>query len=114
MNELKAIKAKHLSSGFKGICPICDREMYNEAGSIDRHHFVPKCKGGKLTELVHVVCHRKIHSLFTEAQCAKEYSDPELVRAHPEIQKFIQWISKKEPLFNDYSKTHKAIKRKRK
>lgn len=98
---------------YKGICPVCDRDMYNAASSIDKHHFVPKCKGGKTTELVHVICHRKIHSLFTEAQCANEYSDPDLVKTHPEIQKFIKWISKKDPLFNDHHRDHKDRKIKR-
>lgn len=98
---------------YKGICPICDREMYNAANSIDKHHFLPKCKGGKETELVHVICHRKIHSLFTEAECAKDYSDPMKVRAHPEIEKFIKWIAKKDPLFNDHHRDHKDRKVKR-
>lgn len=98
---------------YKGICPLCERDMYDAANSIDKHHFIPKCKGGKATELVHVICHRKIHSLFTEAECAKEYSDPERVRSHPEMEKFIKWISKKDPLFNDHHRDHKDRKVKR-
>lgn len=98
---------------FKGKCPICDRDMYNAFSSIDRHHFVPKCKGGRETELIHVICHRKIHSLFTEAECAKEYSDPSLVKNHPEIKKFIHWVSKKDPFFNDQHKVHSNRKKKR-
>lgn len=98
---------------YKGICPVCERDMYDAANSIDKHHFIPKCKGGKATELIHVICHRKIHSLFTESECAKEYSDPEKVRHHPEMEKFIQWISKKDPLFNDHHRDHKDRKIKR-
>ncbi len=81
-----------------GICPICDREMWKGL-SIDRHHFLPKCKGGKETEWTHKVCHRKIHSFFTNSQLEKDYNNPELVRSHPEIQKFIKWVSNKEPNF---------------
>lgn len=99
---------------FKGKCPICERDMYDAFGSIDKHHFIPKCKGGKETTLIHLVCHRKVHSLFTEAECAKEYSDPELVKAHPEMQKFIKWISKKEPTYVDHSKDSQERKNKRK
>jgi len=98
---------------YKGKCPICERDMYDDGNSINRHHFVPKCKGGKETELIHVVCHRKVHSLFTEAECAKEFSDPELVKSHPEIQKFIKWIEKKDPLFNDHHKDHSDRRNKR-
>jgi hypothetical protein len=87
--------------------------MYNVKGVLEKHHFIPKCKGGKDTELVHAICHRKIHSLFNETQCAREYSDPDLVKAHPEMQKFISWISKRDPLFNDHHKDHKERKRKR-
>ena len=98
---------------YKGVCPICDRDMYDAAKSIDKHHFFPKCKGGKETELIHRVCHQKIHSLFTESECAKEYSDPELVKAHPEMQKFIKWLAKKDPLFYDRCDDHADRKKKR-
>ena len=96
----------------KGLCPICDRPMYAGA-SVDKHHFFPKCKGGKETELCHKVCHQKIHSLFTESELAREYSDPELVRAHPEIQKFVKWLARKDPLFYDHHKDHTDRKKKR-
>jgi hypothetical protein len=32
---------------YKGACPICDRDMYDAAKSIDRHQFIPKSRGGK-------------------------------------------------------------------
>jgi len=92
-----------------GICPICDREMWDDDSS-DRHHFYPKCKGGKETEYVHRICHRKIHSLFTENELAKKYNRAELVRNHPEIIKFVKWVSKKEPNFYDKTKTHNRKK----
>lgn len=59
------------------------------------------------------VCHQKIHSLFTEKQCEKEYSDPALVRQHPEMQKFIAWVQKKDVLFYDKSATHSVKRKKR-
>jgi hypothetical protein len=74
--------------------------------SIDKHHFVPKCRGGKATEYVHRVCHRKIHSLWTEKELEREFNDPEKVSSHPEMQKFIRWVSKKEPDFYDRSEQH--------
>ncbi len=83
-----------------GICPICDREMI-EGFFIDRHHFFPKCRGGRETELVHKICHRKIHSLFREKELEKKYNNAESVREHPEIIKFIKWVSTKDPKFYD-------------
>jgi|ERR1035437_7498163 hypothetical protein len=93
-----------------GICPICDREMWQDK-FVDRHHFLPKCKGGRETEWVHKVCHRKIHSLFTENELAKEYNNPLVVKTHPEIIKFILWIQKKEPDFYDRNTTHNRKRR---
>jgi hypothetical protein len=37
-----------------GLCPICDREMWKDK-FVDKHHFLPKCRGGKETE-----CENKI------------------------------------------------------
>ena len=91
-------------------CPICDREMW-EGSSVDKHHFYPKCKGGKETELIHKICHRKIHSIFTEKELAKTYNNAEMVKQHPDIVKFIKWVAKKEPDFYDGSATHNRKKR---
>lgn len=93
-----------------GLCPICDREMWKDK-FVDRHHFFPKCKGGRETEWVHKVCHRKIHSIFTENELAKEYNNPEVVKSHPEIDKFVKWISKKDPDFYDRNTTHNRKRR---
>jgi hypothetical protein len=93
-----------------GICPICDREMWKDK-FVDKHHFFPKCKGGKKTEWVHQVCHRKIHSVFSETELAKKYNNAESVKNHPEMFKFINWISKKNPDFYDRTITHNRKKR---
>ena len=93
-----------------GQCPICDRDLW-QGPSIDQHHFLPKCKGGRETEYVHKICHRKIHSLFTENELAKEYYDPEKVNKHPEMIKFILWIKKKEPDFYDKNINHNRKKK---
>jgi hypothetical protein len=94
-----------------GDCPICNREMY-KGDFVDKHHFHPKCKGGKETEYLHRICHRKIHSLFTENELAKEYNNAEMVKIHPEIIKFVKWVSKKDPNFYDSTVTHNRKRRK--
>jgi len=93
-----------------GICPICGRDMW-KGPSIDKHHFVPKCRGGKATEYVHRICHRKIHSLWTEKELEKEFNDPEKIKANEEMQKFIKWVCKKEPDFYDKTVSHSRKKR---
>lgn len=88
-----------------GECPICDRIMLRGV-FVDRHHFIPKSEGGRETEWVHKICHRKIHSVFTERELAREYHNPLLVRVHPEMVKFIEWVKKKDPGYYDFSVGH--------
>lgn len=82
----------------KLFCPICDREMI-EGPTTDRHHLIPKSKKGKETHLVHLVCHRKVHSLFTEKELATKYNTFEALKEHPEVAKFIEWLANKDPEF---------------
>jgi hypothetical protein len=67
--------------------------------SVDRHHFLPKSEGGRESRWVHRVCHRKLHSLFTERELARGYATPEAVRANPEVARFIGWLRGKHPEF---------------
>jgi len=69
--------------------------------SVDRHHLVPKLKGGAKGEVVlmHKVCHRKIHSVLTEAEIARDYPTVAALRTHPEIARFIAWVAGKPPEF---------------
>ncbi len=92
-----------------GQCPICDRDMW-EGPSVDKHHMVPKCKGGKETEYLHRICHRKIHSIWTEKELEREFNNSDKIREHEEIQKFIKFVSKKEPDFYDRNEQHKRKK----
>ena len=92
-----------------GQCPICDRDMW-KGDSIDKHHMVPKCRGGKETEYLHKICHRKIHSIWTEKELEKEYNDSEKIKEHEEMQKFIKWVNKKEPDFYDRNERHNRKK----
>lgn len=82
-----------------GPCPICGRDMIAGA-SVNRHHFIPKSRGGKAQEEVHVVCHRQLHALWTEKELEQEFSDPEIIKADPRMIKFIAWIQKKPNEFN--------------
>lgn len=92
-----------------GKCPICDRDMI-KGDFVDKHHFYPKCKGGKETEYLHKICHRKIHSLFTEKELFRKYNNADEIKKHPDIITFIKWVSKKDNDFYDSTITHKRIR----
>ncbi len=94
----------------KNNCPLCGRELaqpYNE------HHLIPVSQGGRLkpTVMLHIICHNKIHSLFTEKELAQSYYSIDRLQAHPDIQKFIKWVRKKPPTYYDRNK--KANRKKR-
>ncbi len=97
------------SEKVDSFCPICDRLLI-EGISVDRHHFTPKMKGGKETTVLHVICHRKLHSVFTESEMAKYYNTPEKCKEHEMIKAFVKWIKKKP---NDYIKSNKESKQKK-
>lgn len=78
--------------------------------AIDRHHWIPRAQGGSDWDWMHQICHRKIHALFDEATLACAYNDAEALRADPEMAKFISWVQRKAPAFNDW---HKRPRRRR-
>ena len=69
------------------------------AASRSRHHLVPRSRKGRETVTLHRICHRKIHSLFTERDLARHYNTIEALLAHPDIQAFRSWVSRKPPAF---------------
>jgi len=82
-------------------CPLCDRPLGDK--NLDRHHLIPKVKGGKDTEpvLMHQVCHRKIHSLWTEWELLHKYNNFDIIKHDEGMQTFIKWINKKPIEYND-------------
>lgn len=91
-------------------CPLCGREMV-PGPSVDLHHLIPKSKKGKDTVYIHKICHRKVHSVFTEKELEKEWNTIEKLKSNPEISKFVKWVSKKDPEFLDSSRDHKRKRR---
>lgn len=81
-------------------CPLCQRELI-DGPSVDKHHLIPKSLGGKEVFLLHKICHRKIHSLFSERELKKQYNTFEALLKHEEIIKFVQWVQKKPAEFMD-------------
>ncbi|MEM0996525.1 MAG: HNH endonuclease [Bacteroidota bacterium] len=96
-----------------GPCPICGRDLI--AGkSVNEHHLIPKTFKGRETVTLHIICHTKIHSVFTERELLTHYHTPERIRKHPEMAKFIKWVSKKEPDFRDRNRATREKREKRK
>ena len=85
------------------ICPLCQRPLGN---LVEGHHLIPKLKGGRAKDLVdlHAICHRKIHSVFSESELAGYYNTIDRLLEHEDIQKFVRWVAKKDPDFHDPSK----------
>ena len=78
------------------ICPLCERPIPPGAKA-SRHHLVPKLKGGarKPTVRLHQICHSAIHARYSEAELARRLSDPESLKAEPELARFIDWVRTK-------------------
>jgi len=101
--------------GILGSCPLCGSDMI-EGESIDRHHLVPKSRKGKDAELVHLVCHRKIHSVLSEKQLDASWHTWQRLQEHPDIAQFIIWVRKqfeRNPEFIDVHRETAEKKRRR-
>ncbi|GLQ24304.1 hypothetical protein GCM10007853_21780 [Algimonas ampicilliniresistens] len=78
------------------ICPVCDRPLGRKR---ERHHIIPKSKGGREVVEVHPICHRKIHRVFTNAELAA-LGSIDMLKAYPDMAAFIRWLANKPPDFH--------------
>lgn len=88
-------------------CPLCGRELGSV--NIDRHHLVPKTYKGKEQFPIHKICHRKIHSVFTEKELRDHFHTWEALRRNEDIRNFIDWVAKKPPGY--YARTATSNKK---
>jgi len=95
-------------TGETEICPLCLRPLGRRR---ERHHLIPRLKGGRETVNLHPICHRKIHTLFTEAQLARSYATIEQLRADPEIQRFVTWLDGKPADFHAATRQSRSKRR---
>ena len=90
-------------------CELCQREGVR----LTRHHLIPKSthrtkrirkkfdrdeRTGAILMLCKP-CHKQIHATVTEKQLADQFNTREALLAHPDIAKFLDWISDKPPGF---------------
>ncbi|SEN59660.1 hypothetical protein SAMN04488003_12233 [Loktanella fryxellensis] len=82
------------------ICPLCLRPIPRGVPQ-SLHHLIPKLKGGKggPTVLLHHICHKEIHATLSEAELARVYNTPDILRAHPRLATFAAWVAKRPPDF---------------
>ena len=95
------------------ICEICFRTMMEDGVSCDDHHLIPKSKRGKDVIRIHKICHRKIHSIWTEKELAEYYNTPARIREYDEMVKFTKWVKKKPPDYYSGTKDSNVRKSKR-
>lgn len=91
-------------------CALCDREV----DTLSKHHLVPRCRlsnrnrkerkklrSQETPNLAYICgpCHDHTHTVFTEKELDREYNNPEKIKEHPDIIKFLKWIKNKPPDF---------------
>ena len=70
-------------------CPLCGRVLGTV--NVDRHHLVPKKFKGREQFPIHKICHRKIHSAFTERELLTSFHTWDDLRRDEDIQTFIRF-----------------------
>lgn len=100
--EAPASKAELLANESQP-CAVCDRPL--GLVNVDRHHLVPKSRGGVDQYFIHRICHRKLHATFTEKELERELSTWEAIRAHEAIIKFVAWVKRKPSGYYDSTAT---------
>jgi hypothetical protein len=78
-------------------CFLCDRPLGRR---IEWHHPIPKSRGGRETVPVHPICHRAIHANIDNKQLERGYHNAAALRSHPELSRFVLWVSNKDPDFH--------------
>ena len=75
-------------------CGLCLRPVPPGSRS-SKHHLVPKSRGGKVTVLLHQICHSTIHAFYGEKELERRLCDLGSLRADPEIARFVEWVRTK-------------------
>ena len=96
-----------------GVCELCGRTV----SFLTRHHLIPRTRHSNKrnkrefersdvkTRIVWLCkpCHDHVHALFTEKTLERDYNTMELLSAHPEVARFVEWIRKKPDGFKPIS-----------
>lgn len=85
-------------------CWLCERPI---GVRVERHHPVPKSRGGRDTVAVHPICHRMLHATFSNAQLARVGADLTSLRSDPAMGKFLKWVANKPADFHARTSTQR-------
>lgn len=73
-------------------CALCGRQTPPEHA--EKHHLVPRSKGGEATIHVCRNCGDQVHKLFSLEELRDQYNTLEKLRAAPGIHKWVRWVRK--------------------
>lgn len=86
-----------------GTCALCEREEI----ALTFHHLIPRTLHSKKWYKKHYTeeelnvgedlcadCHEAIHDFIPEKQLGKSFNTLELLKEHPKVAKFAEWVSK--------------------
>lgn len=90
------------------ICPLCDRAI--PQSQRDEHHLIPKSHRGRETVILHRICHRQIHALFTETELARQYNTVEKLKVQGDLIDFIKWVRLKPDDFFERVRKSRRLK----
>ncbi|MCP4678758.1 MAG: hypothetical protein GY854_25380 [Deltaproteobacteria bacterium] len=94
-----------MNEASKNTCELCRREVTEKT----EHHLIPRTRHKnkrnkkefsrkevkERTAYLCRPCHNIIHATLTEKQLEREYNTLDRLHDHPEIAKFVDWISDK-------------------
>ncbi len=87
-----------------GACGLCGRRVQR----LTRHHLIPRTRhknkrnkktfdrrGIHRTTGLCSPCHRHVHTVLDYKELEREYNTLEALKAHPDVRRFVEWVSKK-------------------
>ncbi|MCD6051928.1 MAG: hypothetical protein K0Q55_3346 [Verrucomicrobia bacterium] len=97
-----------------GVCELCGRAEC----VLTKHHLIPQARHAnkrnkrefdriEVKQRVAWICrpcHNHVHALFTEKTLERQYNTLDLLKAHPDVAKFVDWIKTKPSAFKPVSR----------
>jgi 5-methylcytosine-specific restriction enzyme A len=71
-------------------CALCGRTV----AKLSQHHLVPKSEGGTEKVGLCAVCHKTLHSFFSNQTLAREKHTIEMLQQDPAVQRYLGWVRK--------------------
>ena len=75
------------------VCPLCGRTMPAKT-YLEKHHLVPRSKGGTETESICVDCGNQVHELFSNNELRDVYNTIGALKRDERVWRWIKWVRK--------------------